>query len=295
MSNRIIEIGTGGSYLKYRNHQLLLERENDTVSLPIEDLTAIVLDTPQSTITNYALRELAKAGVAVLTSDESHQPVGLFLPLEGHSLQRARIGAQAELSKPTKKRLWQQIVRAKLKVQAKILQTVSGTDAGISKLAGKVRSGDPTNIEAQAAKRYWSKFFLKAGFKRDRLVEDQNRFLNYGYAILRSLMARSIVATGLHPSLGIYHKNKYNAFALADDLMEPYRPFVDLICWEVARDFGEKAEMEQDLRKALLGFVHLIPRIDEEEHSMQGAIRKTAQSLASVIQEQQTVLSLPEV
>lgn len=296
MPKRIIEIGTGGSYLKFKNHQLILEREGEEpVSVPIEDLSAIILDTPQSTITNYALRELAKANVTVLSSDESHQPIGIFLATEGHSLQGERFFAQAEMKAPVKKRLWKSVIRAKLKVQAKVLSDVSGTDMGINKMVSKVKSGDPDNIEAQAAKRYWSRFFDTKEFRRDRAEEDQNRYLNYGYAILRSLMARSIVATGLHPSLGIHHKNKYNAYALADDLMEPYRPFIDLMCWEVVRDYGEGAEMSKDIRRHILGFVGLYINVESEQLSMQGAIRKTAQSLSAVVMNRQQELSLPSV
>lgn len=296
MPKRIIEIGTGGSYLKFKNHQLILERnDEEPVSVPIEDLAAIILDTPQSTITSFALRELAKANVTVLCSDESHQPVGIFLATEGHSLQGERFFAQAEMKAPIKKRLWKSVIRSKLQVQAKVLSDVSGSDMGIGKMVSRVRSGDPENIEAQAAKRYWSKFFDSDAFKRDRAEEDQNRYLNYGYAVLRSLMARSIVATGLHPSLGIHHKNKYNAYALADDLMEPYRPFIDLMCWEVVRDFGEQAEMDKEVRKTILRFVGLNVVVDAEQLSMQGAIRKTAQSLSAVVMNKQRELSLPSV
>lgn len=166
------------------------------------------MDNPQSTITQVCLRELVKAQVMLVCSDERHLPNGLLLPLDGHSLQGERFAKQAQMAKPLKKQLWKQVVSAKLSMQAKVLKDITGSDAGISQLRKKVRSGDPENIEAQAAKRYWPRLFSNKNFRRDRNAEDQNRYLNYGYAILRAIVARSIVATGLHPSLGLHHQNK---------------------------------------------------------------------------------------
>lgn len=304
MTKRIIEIGTPGSYLKFKNQQLIIERETaekgrEAISIPIEDLSAIILDTPQATVTQYVLKELLKANVALVCSDEQHMPIGMWLPLDGHSLQGERFTRQAEMPLPLKKRLWQQIIKAKVNAQAKVLNDIIGTDRGIYQLIKKVRSGDPDNIEALAARRYWSKLFKdlekrdQKDFKREREAEDQNRFLNYGYAILRGLVARNLVATGLHPCLGIHHSNKYNAYALADDVMEPYRPYVDLLVWQIVQESGAEKEMDREIRRELLRVVQFAVIIDGEEYTMQGAIQKTCQSLSAAIVNKQGMLSLP--
>ena len=203
MSHRVIEISRQPGYLKYRNQQLIIENQGAQVaSVPIEDLAVVILDNPQSTITQVCMRELAKSGVMLVCSNEKHLPLGLILPIEGHSLQGARFNQQANMSKPMKKKLWKQIVQSKVCSQAKVLNDVAGSDAGLRALVRKIRSGDPANIEAQAAKRYWPRLFTDKSFRRDRQAIDQNRYLNYGYAILRALVARALVATGLHPSIG---------------------------------------------------------------------------------------------
>lgn len=306
MTKRVIEIATPGSYLKFKHKQLVIEREGDkqSVSIPIEDLAAVVLDTPQATITQYVMKELLKQNVALVCSDESHMPIGMWLPLDGHSLQGERFTQQMEMPSPLKKRLWQQLVKAKVLAQSRVLYDLTGKDRGISQLLKKVRSGDPDNIEAQAARRYWSTLFEGAAedadsavvrFKRQRDGLDQNRFLNYGYAILRSLTARALVATGLHPCVGLHHGNKYNAFALADDVMEPYRPIVDLVVWQVVHDFGKEKEMDREIRKSLLSIIQFTVNVEGESYTLQGALNKTCQSLSLAIQNKAGQLCLPSM
>lgn len=295
MSKRIVEVATEGCYLKLRHSQLIIEREGEEVgSIPIEDLSALVIDHPQTLITQAVLSELVKANVMVISSDERHQPIGLFLPLDSHSTQTERFTAQLELGLAVKKGLWKQIVQGKIKGQARVLHDVTGSDAGIGQLLKKVRSGDPENIEAQAARRYWSRLFDKGTFKRNRFAEDQNRYLNYGYAVLRALVSRSLCATGLHPSIGIHHKNRYNSYCLADDLMEPYRPLVDLNVWQIVEDHGHEREMDREIRRRLIEIVKREVRVDGEKYTFQGAVQKSAQSLARVMQGYEKVLSLPE-
>ena len=294
MSKRIIEISREAGYLKFKNHQLIIERNGDNVaSIPIEDVSVVIMDNPQCTITQVCMRELAKEQVMLVCSDERHMPNGLLLPLDGHSLQGERFVNQANLAKPTQKQLWKQVVCAKVSMQAKVLSNITGSDAGIKQLKRKVRSGDPDNIEAQAAKRYWPRLFEDSEFRRNRYAEDQNRFLNYGYAILRAIVARSIVATGLHPCLGINHKNKYNAYPLADDLMEPYRPFIDLITWQLVQHYPEHTEIVQHVKKELLSMVKFSVTLAGEVYTLQGAITKTAQSLSKVVMGDGDKLLLP--
>ena len=295
MTKRIVEVATEGCYLKVRHKQLIIEREGEEVgSIPIEDMSALVIDHPQILITQAVLSELIKANVMVISSDEKHQPIGLFLPLDSHSTQTERFSAQLELGIPAKKNLWKQVVQGKVRGQARILHDVTGNDAGIGQLVKKVRSGDPDNIEAQAARRYWSRLFDSGRFKRDRFAEDQNRYLNYGYAVLRALVSRSLCAAGLHPSIGIHHKNRYNSYCLADDLMEPYRPLVDINVWQVAEDHGNDSEMDREIRLRLIEIIKREVQIDGEKLTFQGAVQKSAQSLARVMQGQEKRLSLPE-
>lgn len=185
----------------------------------------------------------------VVTSDARHQPTGMLLPLAANTLQTERFAAQAALNQPLRKQLWKQVVQAKIRWQAKVLHDITGSDALLTGLVRKVRSGDPENVEAQAARRYWSRLFPEGGFKRDRDAVDQNRYLNYGYAILRALTARSLCAAGLHPSLGIHHSNRYNAYCLADDFMEPFRPFVDLRVYRLVGEHGNERSLDGELRR----------------------------------------------
>lgn len=295
MTKRIIEIGSEGCYLHIQNKQLVIERERTPIgSTPVEDLSALIIDHPRTLITQACLRELVKANVMVITADERHQPVGLLLPLESNTLQAERFSAQAALSKPAKKALWKQIVVSKVRHQARVLKMFTGKDAGLTPLSKKVRSGDPDNIEAQAARRYWSRLFPEGDFKRRREAEDQNRFLNYGYAVLRALVGRNLCAAGLHPSLGIHHHNRYNAYCLADDLMEPYRPFVDHRVKRVVERHGGEKEMDREIRKELLEIVGEPVTMESEQLTFQGAIQKSAQSLAKIVDGAEKTLLLPD-
>jgi CRISP-associated protein Cas1 len=172
----------------------------------------------------------------LIVSDEKHLPAAMLLPLSTHSTQTERFARQAAVSLPTRKRAWRQIVQAKLQAQARLLEEIIGKDGGLGLMAGKVRSGDPDNLEAQAARIYWQALFGKDNpdspgqvFHRDREGEGVNPHLNYGYAVLRAIVARALCAAGLHPSLGVHHHNRYDTFCLADDLMEPFRPLVDRV------------------------------------------------------------------
>lgn len=294
MTRRIIEIGTEGCYLKLRDQQLVIQKGEDEVGIiPIEDMSALILDHPQTVITVPVLNHLLENNVMVISSDERHQPAGMFLPLQSHVIQTERFTAQAGMSASQKKALWKQIVRAKVLMQGKVLQNLTRNDAGLSVLAKKVRSGDPDNIEAQAARRYWSRLFEDTDFKRDFDAEDQNRYLNYGYAVVRAVMARSICAAGLHPSLGLHHHNRYNAYCLADDLMEPYRPFVDLLVHEIAQKFGNLAEMSKEVRAELLQILTWEVEMESENLTFQRAAQKTARSLAKAVLGESRQLSLP--
>lgn len=296
MTKRIIEIGTEGCYLKLRHHQLIIQRDkNEVGSIPIEDISALIIDHPQTIISAPVLTHLLENNVMVIHSDARHQPIGMFLPLQSHITQTERFSAQIQLSLSQKKNLWKQLIFAKIQMQAKVLHDLIGNDAGLSVLTKRVRSGDPENIEAQAARRYWGRLFEDDNFRRDFGAEDQNRYLNYGYAIVRSVMSRSICAVGLHPSIGLHHHNRYNAYCLADDLMEPYRPYVDIITYDVVKKHGNQADMDKEIRSELLKLLTWEIKMATEKLTFQGAVQKTAQSLARIVLGETRHLALPVI
>ncbi len=295
MSKRIIEIGTEGCYLHFKHQQLIIERDKEIIgSVSIEDMSALIIDHPQTLITQTCLGKLLDANVMVISSDEKHQPNGMFLPLQSNTLQSERFDHQINATTPMKKNIWKQLIYCKVMMQARMLNDLTGKDMSLKVLAKKIRSGDPDNIEAQAARRYWSQLFEQDGFKRDRFADDQNRYLNYCYAIVRALVARSLCATGLHPSIGVHHHNRYNAYCLADDVMEPFRPIADLHVWECVKEYGSEQEMHKTIRANLLNIVERRVTMDKEMLTLQGAIQKTSQSLGKLFQGEEKLLALPD-
>ncbi|MFN3370899.1 MAG: type II CRISPR-associated endonuclease Cas1 [Sphingomonadaceae bacterium] len=230
MLRKTIEIATPGTRLSVAHRQLVIERpEHARATVPIEDLGVLVVDDGRASYTQAVFIECLAAGATVIVSGRDHLPAGMMLPMEGHHALTERHWAQVEAGLPLRKRLWQSLVAAKIRQQGRVLKEAGSDDAGLTALAARVRSGDPDNLEAQAAQRYWPKLFGRA-FRRDRAADGANALLNYGYAIVRAACARSLVASGLIPSLGVWHRNRSNPFCLADDLLEPWRPIVD---WKV--------------------------------------------------------------
>lgn len=219
-----------------------LPSEEDMVrTLPIEDLGVIILDNKQITITQGLMEALLENNCAVITCDSKRMPVGLILPLSGNTIQNERFRSQLDSSLPLRKQLWQQTIQAKIRNQAAVLRYVTGQEhKNMLKWSDNVRSGDADNMEARAAVYYWKTIFPDDPyFIRDREDEGANALLNYGYAILRAVVARALVGAGLLPTLGIHHHNRYNAYCLADDIMEPYRPYVDKLVVEMLEDGAE--------------------------------------------------------
>lgn len=229
-------------------------------SVPIEDIGVIILDHKRITITQAALGELLDNNAAVITCDSHRMPTGLMLPLSGNTTQSERFRDQIDASLPLKKQLWQQTVQAKILNQSAVLYRHKQLDCGnMEAWAKQVRSGDPDNLEGRAAAFYWPQLFGHiAGFRRDREGSPPNNLLNYGYAILRAVVARSLVGSGLLPTLGIHHRNRYNAYCLADDIMEPYRPYVDRIVAEIVDSGIDCSQLTVELKSKLLS----IPVID---------------------------------
>ncbi len=294
MRNRIIDIADQPARLRVEHRQLVVETGDKPARIPLEDIAVVVSSHPQVSYTQAVLAELLAEGGAFVACDRNRLPVGMLLPLAGHFAQTERIRRQPELPLPKRKRLWQQLIRAKITMQAALLRERNIDDAALLALAKSVRSGDASNIEAQASRKYWTALF-GSDFRRDRDAGDHNRFLNYGYAVLRAAVARAICAAGLHPSVGLHHHNRYNAFCLADDLIEPYRACVDRA---VAGLMDERTdaveEFDRETRSSLLASLTQFVVIDGEIRSLFDAVARTAQSLAAIVIGERDSLELPE-
>lgn len=285
------------AYLSLKNAQLVLRlpevEKNDTVpdsfkkqavrTFPIEDLGVVILDDKQITITQGLMERLMENNVAVITCDGTHMPAGLLLPLDVHSVQSERFRAQADCSKPLRKQLWQQTVQAKIANQAAMLKRMvpSAKVGCMQAWVGQVRSDDADNLEGRAAAYYWRNYFPESpGFVRHREGVPPNNLLNYGYAILRGVVARALVGSGLLPTLGIHHRNKYNAYCLADDIMEPYRPYVDQLVKEMIADGAPLEQLTPQVKRQLLSIPTLDVTIGGKRSPLMVAVSTTTASLA---------------
>ncbi|HET9057165.1 MAG TPA: type II CRISPR-associated endonuclease Cas1 [Chitinophagaceae bacterium] len=293
------------AYLKTNNEQLVIEMRDlangeagtgETKSAPIEDIGLLILDHQQITITQALLAKLLANNTAVITCDHTHHPAGMLLSLDGHSLQSQKFQAQVEATVPLKKQLWQQTVMAKIKNQAALLQIQQEENKVLLTYAAEVKSGDSENNEAKAAAYYWKRIFPETlEFRRERYGPPPNNLLNYGYAILRAMVARSLVASGLLPTLGIHHRNQYNAYCLADDIMEPYRPYVDWIVCRIIRGNGKFLEMTPSMKKEFLSMPAMDVIIDEQKSPMMNAIQRTTASLAKCFENKSRKILYPDL
>lgn len=296
MVKRTLYFGNA-AYLKTKDEQLIFVSADtgELKVLPIEDIGVLILDHQQITITQALIAKLLDNNVALITCNNTHHPTGLLLNLDGHSLQSAKFQAQIEASIPLKKQLWQQTISAKIINQAKMLESINIPAKNLRNWANEVKSGDSGNHEATAAAYYWKNFFPTIpDFKRERFGEAPNNLLNYGYAILRATVARNIVASGMLPTLGIFHKNQYNAYCLADDIMEPYRPFVDKVVWNIVRQNGIYLEITPSMKKDLLNIPVMDVCINEEKSPLMVAIQKTTASLSKCFEGKQRKILFPE-
>lgn len=251
-------------------------------TIPIEDIGVVILDNKQITITHGLMEKLLENNCALITCDSSRLPVGLMLPLEGNTIQTERFKNQIDASVPLKKQLWQQTVQAKIENQAYVLSNRSkAIIKNMQAWTADVRSGDPDNYEARAAVYYWNNFFPQIkGFTRGREGIPPNNLLNYGYAVLRAVVARALVGSGLLPTLGIHHRSKYNAYCLADDIMEPYRPFVDNLVFDIVSSGADITDISQDIKTKLLGIPVLDVVINGQRSPLMIAVGQTTASLA---------------
>ena len=284
------------AYLSLKNSQLVIRlpevEKNKTLpesfkaeavkTIPIEDVGVMVLDNRQITLTHGLMEKLLENNCALITCNSKHMPYGLMLPLVGNTTQTERYRHQIEASLPLKKQLWQQTVMAKISNQAHLLSSSTGVVVkNMRKWQNDVKSGDPDNYEARAAVYYWANLFPQVeGFVREREGMLPNSLLNYGYAVLRAVVARSLVASGLLPSLGIHHRNKYNAYCLADDIMEPYRPFVDKLVIEIMNSSSDISRITKEHKSSLLSIPVLDVIINNRRSPLMIAVQQTTASLA---------------
>lgn len=298
-AERIIDLSDARTFISMRNEQLVLRvDEGDDVTVPLAELAALVLTGPRITATQPALAGVMRHGGSIIVCDDAHQPAGMMLPLNANTLQTQRMIAQFRASVPTGKRIWKQIVQRKILAQAATLEAIHREDAGLRTLIPKVRSGDPTNVEGQAAQRYWIVLFADPMFRRRREAEDQNRLLNYGYAVLRAAVGRAICAAGLHPSIGVHHRGRNNPWCLADDLMEPYRPLVDRVVVDLVQQLGRDVALDRETKPHLVGVLHRRlrhgRRSQEEERTVFDWIARSAASLAQVFLDQAEEVFFPD-
>lgn len=269
------------------SNELLPEimKKQAEITKPIEDIGVVVLDNRRITITQGLLEALLENNCAVITCDNHSLPVGLMLPLYGNSTQNERFRYQLDASQPLRKQLWQQTIKAKIENQAAVLSACSGMPIkNMKRWADDVRSGDPDNVEGHAAAYYWRYFFNNItgleNFTRNREGMAPNNLLNYGYAILRAVVARALVTSGLLPTLGIHHHNRYNAYCLADDIMEPYRPYVDELVFAIVKEQGvDNLQLTTTLKTQLLSIPTLDVVIGGKRSPLMVAATQTTASL----------------
>lgn len=284
---------TNPAYLSLRLKQMVVEipevvygkglldslRQQGVRTVPIEDIGVVVLDNKQIIITQALMATLLDNNVAIVTCDDRHHPVGLFLPLDGHTLQNERFREQLNASEPLRKQMWQQTVTAKILGQAFVLCTQHIENQNLLAWSKSVRSGDADNLEGRAAAYYWRNVFGDTSFVRGQEGDPPNNLLNYGYAIVRAMVARALVAAGLLPTLGIHHHNRYNAYCLADDIMEPYRPYVDLTVLDIRQRYPDISQLTTDIKRDLLSISTMDVLIEGKRSPMMIAIQTTANSV----------------
>lgn len=297
MIKRTIEISRQPTYLSARLGQLIVQPfdapKEQATSIPAEDIGIVVVDHPQVTYSHAALQTLLDQGACVVVCGRDHQPAGLLLPISSHTQQVERLQEQISASRPCVKRLWQQIVIAKVKAQAAVISDHPKAVRKLNALARDVKSGDTTNIEAQAAKVYWSVWREEfSGFARDQDGADPlNAHLNYGYAILRAAVARALVAAGFQPALGLHHSNRANAFCLADDLMEPLRPVIDRQARALIRE--DRPELDQANKGRLLSTLTAPCELEGQTGPLMVQLHRYTASLGRCYRGEDSQLSIP--
>ena len=294
MPGRIVEIANNDRFLSVHRGFLVVNSTNENRQevgrVPLDDIDALIANSYGISFTNNVMVALAERGTPVVLCGKNHLPVGVVWPLDGNHYQSRRIDAQISCKLTLRKRLWASIVSAKIEQQALVLKTLGKTYLPVKRLAKQVRHGDPNNVEAQAARVYWTLLFGDS-FRRNRDMPGINTLLNYGYTVLRSCVARATVAAGLHPSIGLHHSNESNPMRLVDDLMEPFRPFIDKAVWELV-DHGQM-EVSSDSKRALLQVLYLDVQVEDGRSPLIMEIQRLATSVVHVLMGEKIDIRLP--
>jgi len=278
-ADRVLDFSSAPAYVSVRDEQLVIRgKDQPSLSVPVNEIAVILLSGPAVTITQPALASLLAANVGVVIGGGDRLPAGMLLPISGNTLSTQRLYQQIAMSAPRRKRLWQSVVLAKILAQAAALEEHGSDPTPLRALTARLRSGDPDNLEATAAQRYWPLLFGET-FRRRADADDCNRLLNYGYAVLRASIARSICGAGLHPALGIHHRSRGNPFCLADDLMEPYRPLVDSEVRRIVGEWGADMGMTPAIKQRLVESTQQRIEHEGEWRSSAEWFDRTAQSL----------------
>jgi len=286
-------------YLKKKDMQIIIEYPEKelkpSASVPVEDIGLIMLDHPQITISHALIMALSEQNAAIFSCNEKHLPYGLMLPMFSHHAFTEKMYQQLSTSLPLKKNLWQQTIIAKISNQAALLRQVGVNDAKMQYLAKLVKSGDPQNVEGRAAAYYWDNLFGEnGGFLRDRNEDGRNALLNYGYAILLAIVARGLVSSGLLPAVGIHHRNKYNPWCLASDIMEPYRPYVDSVVLQVSSEYPDADILTPEIKRALLQIPVVDIEIEGKRSPLMVGMQRTTASLSACFEGTARKILYPE-
>jgi CRISPR-associated endonuclease cas1, NMENI subtype len=296
MLYRSIYIGNP-AYLKLKDKQLKVtnpETKEEKGSVPIEDIGLVMLDHYQITLSHQLIQELMKNNVILISCDERHLPLAGMLPFSGNTLFSERVKAQIEASEPLKKQLWKQTIECKILNQLKVLEQLGKYATPMYEYLKNVKSGDTTNMEGIAAQHYW-KHLIEGDFLRDRFGDGPNPFFNFGYGVLLSIIARALVDTGLLLVLGIFHRNKYNPYCLASDIMEPYRPIVDLLVMKWLQLHPEKQSLDKESKTFLLQIATQDVNIEKLVRPLMVGVKMTASSLLKCYTGEKRQISYPEL
>jgi len=293
MTNRIIDISNEKVSLRIENSLLVIREKNeDKEKIPVSDIGSLLIASRACLLTQAVLSRITEAGGMIVFCNEKMSPAGAIIPYYGNTESVKILRLQINTKLPVKKRIWQRIVKAKVKFQAELLMKLKGNDVGLSSLIPRVQSGDPSNIEAQAAKKYWHELFGE-NFRRDKDGDGLNILLNYGYTVLRACLARAICSSGLNPQLGIHHSNQYNAFALVDDLLEPFRPLVDHTVYKM-NEKNQSCELNRDSKRELVSALfecHIL--LNSEKLVLQTAFTRLCSSLIAILEKKSEKIMLP--
>lgn len=283
-------------HISVRNSQLVVRNKDDNSerTVPIEDIGYIIFEHPHITFTQSVMDHMAQRNVGVVFCDQKYMPVSMLFHLDSNTTQTEKFRAQVNSSEPFKKQLWQQTIKAKILNQAKMLQIVDKESQSLEYLSRQVRSGDPDNIEGRAARIYWSSLFGNK-FTRDRQGVFPNNLLNYGYIVLRAATARALCGSGLLPTLGIHHRNRYNSYCLADDIMEPYRPFVDMIVWRLSQLECDQDDISRHQKAELIQVTSMDTLIGGKKRPLMIALTESTATLAKCFLGDEKKMKYPEL